>query len=288
MQHPARVIVVFNVFHTLFRKLLRKNGEPAQPDQAEILRIMRQRSFPFSNFADLLHYKPKNWKYFFEALLHRSYLQYLTIRLNSNERVEFLGDAILNFLVAEFLWRQYPDMDEGTLTKLRSRLVNRKILAQRAKELELDRFLFLSSSAVQSLDSGSDSILADAFEALIGALYLDGGMAAARAFVERMILRRADIESLLTADDNYKSALLEYAQSQALGIPRYNLVKEEGPDHDRRFTIEVLVGNERYGIGSGRSKKDAEQAAALMALERIHHGTPTPNDSSNSNTSSNP
>jgi ribonuclease-3 len=286
VHQSARTIVVLNVVQNLLRWLTRKSGEHSHPEMSEILRVLRHRSFPSSRFTSLLQYEPKNWSYFFEALLHRSYLQYLSLRVNSNERLEFLGDAILNFIVADYLWAHYPELEEGNLTKFRSRLVNRKILAQRAKELSLDDFLFLSASALQSLDTGSDSILADAFEAIVGALYLDGGIPAARRFVERTLLSNVDIEALMTADDNYKSALLEYAQAQALGIPRYAMVKEEGPDHDRRFTIEVFVGNERYGVGSGRSKKDAEQAAALMALERIQSTQPHENENKTPDSSS--
>ena len=269
MRYSVRRTFVLTAFHNLIRKLIPRRGEPSQLDTPEFLQVLNKRSFPFSRFEKIIEYHPTNWKHFFESLLHRSYLQYLNVTMHSNERLEFLGDAVLNFLVADFLHTQYPHLAEGDLTKYRSRLVNRKILAQRAKELNVGEFLFLSPSASQSLDSGSDSILADAFEALIGALYLDGGMEAAKAFVERNLLHKIDIAALINADDNYKSALLEYAQSRSLGIPKYSIVREEGPDHDRRFTIEVFLGTESYGVGTGRSKKDAEQAAAFMALEKI-------------------
>ena len=176
---------------------------------------------------------------------------------------------MLNFIVAEHLWSAYPTMEEGDLTKLRSRLVNRKILAQRAKDIALIDFLFLSASAAQSIESGSDSILADAFEAVLGAIYLDGGLRPARSFVQRLLLADQEVFQSAFADDNYKSALLEYAQSKSLGVPRYAVVREEGPEHDRRFTVDVVIGNENFGEGTGRSKKDAEQAAAMRALEKI-------------------
>jgi ribonuclease-3 len=152
--------------------------------------------------------------------------------------------------------------------------VNRKALAQRAKELRISDFLLLSSSAVQSVGSGSDSILADAFEAIIGALYLDGGLRAAQSFVMRTLLSDEGVLTTAMTDDNYKSALLEYSQGRSLGIPRYSITREDGPDHDRRFTVEVYLGTECLGTGTGRSKKDAEQAAAAQALERINI-TPT-------------
>ena len=229
----------------------------------------RGKEFPFSEFSDLIGYNPRDWSLFIESLLHRSYLPYLREGWNSNERLEFLGDSVLNFLVADHLCKTYPAMEEGQLTKVRSRLVNRKILAQRARDLNISDFLLLSNSAAQSIDSGSESILSDAFEAVIGALFLDGGMKAADQFVQRTLLSNETVMSSVVTDDNYKSALLEFTQGKGLAIPRYTIIREEGPDHDRRFTVEVYLGGERYGSGSGRSKKDAEQAAASQALERL-------------------
>jgi ribonuclease-3 len=183
--------------------------------------------------------------------------------------LEFLGDAILSFVVAEHLFRTYPEMEEGNLTKLRSRLVNRKILAQRSKDLHLSDFLLLSTSAAQSIDSGSESIIADAFESIVGALYLDGGFTAAKRFIYASLLENLEVFNSAMMDDNYKSALLEYVQARSMGIPRYAVTQEEGPEHDRRFTVEVTIGTHSWGVGSGRSKKEAEQSAAADALERI-------------------
>ncbi len=242
-------------------------------------------NFDFHKFARTIGYTPRDWDLFIQSLLHRSYLQFVDAHWKSNERLEFLGDSILNATVAKFLYDSFPDLEEGDLTKLRSRLVNRRILAQRAKEHHISDFLFLSSSAVQSIDSGSESILADAFEAILGAIYLDGGLEAAKEFVYRMLLTDEDVLNSAKTDDNYKSALLEYAQRNSLGIPRYSVLKEEGPEHDRRFTIEVIIGNMSYGTGIGKSKKDAEQAAAAHALERIHQrpGTPQPSNTPHPN-----
>jgi ribonuclease-3 len=230
---------------------------------------LRSTKFDFTRFTEIIHYYPSNWKLFLQALLHRSYLQFLEEQWNSNERLEFLGDAILNFIVAEHLFITYPEMEEGELTKLRSRLVNRKILAQRAKELHLSDYLLLSSSAAQSIDSGSESIIADAVESVIGALYLDGGLETARKFIYATLLKNPEVFNSAMTDDNYKSTLLEYAQARSLDIPRYSVIHAEGPEHDRRFTIEVLIGEQSYGSGYGKSKKEAEQAAAARALEYI-------------------
>jgi ribonuclease III len=230
---------------------------------------LRSNGFDFVRFEEALQYHPHKWKLFLQALLHRSYLQLVDGKWESNERLEFLGDAILNFVVAEYLFRIYPDMEEGDLTKLRSRLVNRRILAQRSKEIHISDFLLMSSSAAQSIDSGSESIVADAFESIIGALYLDGGFAAAEKFIYKSLLINPDVFNSAMTDDNYKSALLEYAQARSLGIPRYSVTLEEGPEHDRRFTVEVIIGTQSLGSGSGRSKKEAEQSAAAHALKSI-------------------
>jgi len=207
---------------------------------------------------------------FVEALLHRSYLQYQDLHgKKSNERLEFLGDSILNLIVGEYLYSHYPDAEEGDLTKLRSRLVSRKALAAYARQLNLDEFIFVSTSAAQSLEKGSESILADAYEAVIAAIYLDAGYEAAKKFVERQVLAALKRGLVVTADENYKSILLEHAQGQGLGAPKYTIIKEEGPDHDRTFTVEVVVGDEPCGIGVGKTKKEAEQAAAMKAVEKI-------------------
>lgn len=234
-----------------------------------LLDKLRSEGFDFLQFKKILNYHPHKWKLFFQALLHRSYLQFIDGQWESNERLEFLGDAILNFIVAEYLFRTYPDMEEGDLTKLRSRLVNRRNLAQRSKDLHLSDFLLMSSSAAQSIDSGSESIIADAFEAIIGALHLDGGFEAAKNFIYTTLLNNPDTFNLALMDDNYKSALLEYAQARSLGIPRYSVMREEGPEHERRFTMEVMIGTRSLGMGSGRSKKEAEQSAAENALKSI-------------------
>jgi len=254
----------------------RNRSSRLDPKVELLISTLAGRKFDFARFERLVGYRPKNWKLFFESLLHRSYLQYAGDQWKSNERMEFLGDAVLNSIVAGWLFESYPSMEEGDLTKVRSRLVNRKTLAQRAKDLHLSDFMLLSSSAAQSIGSGSESILSDAFEALIGAIYLDGGMPFARAFVQRNLLLNVDVLNSALTDDNYKSALLEYSQGRSLGVPHYTIVREDGPDHDRRFTVEVFLGSESYGLGTGRSKKDAEQAAAAQALEKI---TTHPTDS---------
>lgn len=243
-----------------------KRSDDQETAQKDLLRSNRKK------FQRLIGTPIRNHDVFVQALLHRSFLTRVQRPVRSNERLEFLGDSILNLIVAEYLYHHYPDAEEGELTKVRSRLVNRKALAAYAKDIRLSEFILMSSSAAQSVGKGSDTILADTYEAVIAAVYLDGGYDAARRFVERQLLAAVRKGSVVTSDENYKSMLLEYAQSHGLGIPRYTITAEEGPDHDRTFTVEVLLQNQRKGAGSGKNKKEAEQAAASAALDDLRNG----------------
>ncbi|MEW6509547.1 MAG: ribonuclease III [Bacteroidota bacterium] len=221
-------------------------------------------------FEHLIGYRVRTPDLFARALVHRSSLQQRHHPTASNERLEFLGDSVLNLIVGEYLYQRYPRAEEGELTKVRSRLVNRKALAAYGKAIRLADFILTSPSAAGSLGKGHDTITADCFEAVIAAIYLDGGYDAARGFVERRVLSALKSGEVVTSDENYKSMLLEYAQAHGLGIPRYAIVKEEGPDHDRTFTVEVLLSNQKRGTGRGKNKKEAEQAAAERALGHLH------------------
>ncbi len=234
---------------------------------------------------NLLHHKLKtfqqrightirNEEIFVQALLHRSFLQRMSHVGPSNERLEVLGDSVLNLIVAEYLFRRFPAAEEGDLTKLRSRLVNRKALATYGKELLLFDFIMMSDSAAHAGAKGSDTIIADTYEAVVAAIYLDGGFEEARKFVKRQVLAAVESGSVNTDDENYKSRLLEYSQARGLGVQRYSTVKEEGPDHDRTFTVEVFLTNQCRGSGSGKNKKEAEQAAANKALDVLTAGEP--------------
>ncbi len=238
-------------------------------------RILR-RDFRLKNRAEMekaLGIRIRNEEFFVEATTHRSALSFTSgERKKSNERMEYLGDAVLNLLVAGFLFNEYPELDEGQMTRLRSLLVNQHALAECAAAVRLSDFMTMSSSAQQAIEKGYETIISDGFEAVIAAIYLDGGIEAAKEFVGRVVMpREKEIGHGLfkTLDRNFKSALLELAQSRGLGAPRYNLLKEEGPDHDRTFTVEVLVGDESRGMGSGKTKKAAEQAAAEVAYESL-------------------
>lgn len=211
----------------------------------------------------------KNPAFYEQALTHRSYLQVLNSPdYRSNERLEFLGDAILGMVTAEYLFYNNRQVLEGELTKMRSWLVNKKSLAICARTLHLESFLLLSYSANQSLQRGNDSMLADALEAIIAAIYLDLGFDEVRKFIVNSMLPIMVNESLVQ-DTNFKSLLLEDVQSRGHAAPKYVVIREEGPDHEKEFTVEVYVDSTCIGVGSGRNKKDAEQKAAKAGIDLL-------------------
>jgi len=224
----------------------------------------------FKQLEQALQYSVKNKELFIQALSHRSYLPSIEGGgVSSNERLEFLGDSILNFVIADYLYKNYAEAAEGELTKIRSRLVNRKALSLYAYRLHLENFILIGSHSVRRQGKAMEKILADAFEAVIAAIYLDSDYATATNFVKHQVLTALEMGIVKVEDENFKSQLLEYSQGEGLGIPRYVTIKEEGPEHDRIFTIEVYVNNEPCGVGMGKNKKEAEQAAAEKALQKF-------------------
>ncbi|MDX1739746.1 MAG: ribonuclease III, partial [Rhodothermales bacterium] len=205
-----------------------------------------------------------------EALRHRSALHDADKGVVSNERLEFLGDAILSLVVAESLFARYPDFDEGFLTRLRSKLVNGKTLASCARRIDLGGHIQLSHNMVRTAGRDNRSILSDAFEALIGAIYLDQGIDAARRFIDRTLLQIVDLDELAQTRDNWKSLLLELSQARAWPQPTYSVIEEAGPDHDKTFTVAVSIAEKALGEGTATSKKGAEQKAARAALEHLN------------------
>jgi ribonuclease-3 len=204
------------------------------------------------------------------ALTHRSYLnENPDYPLEDNERLEFLGDAILDFITAEYLYNHFPEMAEGQLTNLRSALVRTETLAHFATELNLGHYLFLGRGEEECGGRQRRAILCDAFEALIGALYLERGLDFTRQYVYELI--EPALEEVLSLDTHKdaKSQLQEIAQSRYQLTPTYRTVKEEGPDHAKEFTVEALIGNKTYGRGRGFSKQAAAQTAAQQALEAL-------------------
>lgn len=249
---------------------LERREAPAPAPSYELVPGTARRPLDARDFDELeqkIGYTIKHRAYFLQAVTHRSYLQFAQYpTLKSNERLEFLGDSILNLVIAEYLYGEFESLPEGELTKLRSRLVSGAALVQHARDIDLEKFLLLSTSADAALKRGSSTLLADAYEAVIAAIYLDGGMTAARDFIYRHIITHTRRDELMLSDKNYKSMLLEFVQSKKLSSPRYVTVSEDGPNHARTFSVDVIVSGTRHGSGRGRSKKEAEQNAAREAL----------------------
>jgi ribonuclease-3 len=213
--------------------------------------------------------KFNNQDLFQQAFIHRSYLNESKKTVESNERLEFLGDSILSFVVSDHLYKTYPNFDEGILTNLRSLVVNTKSLAKTAKKLEFGKHLLLSRGEEDSGGRNNDSILANTFEAVIGSLFLDQGIDAVKEFLHLVLI--PDIEEFVKKKvfKDPKSLLQEYVQAKKQNSPLYKVLQEEGPAHAKRFTIGVFVGNQLLGEGAGKSKQEAEEKAAEQALEKI-------------------
>lgn len=207
------------------------------------------------------------------ALSHRSSLneksQSGTTATESNERLEFLGDAVLELAATLYLYQQRPDEDEGKLTAYRSALVRTETLAELAKELGLDQRMYLSKGEEQGGGRENTSLLADLMEAVIGALYLDQGFPAVEQFLQAKLFPKFNQILQSKSYKDQKSLLQEEVQAKSYGTPVYQVVKAVGPDHDKEFTVEVLVDGQVWGVGTGHSKQAASQAAAAAALQKI-------------------
>ncbi|HKB88805.1 MAG TPA: ribonuclease III [Patescibacteria group bacterium] len=204
---------------------------------------------------------------FKHALTHRSWLNEHKGERASNERLEFLGDAILEFVVSKEIYNQFPNKEEGYLTALRANLVNTIALSEFAKKLDLGSILFLSKGEEDSGGRTNPSLLADTVEAIIGAIFMDRGLTDSENFVKENLM--ADVEKKATEPlKDPKSRLQEYVQSQGFSTPKYKVTEESGPDHSKKFVIDVMVNEASWGTGEGKSKGSAEQAAALQALTK--------------------
>jgi ribonuclease III len=236
--------------------------------------IHRDDSRPSADCEEILGYRFKNLTLLQEALTHASGADH---RLASNERLEFLGDAILGAIVCELLFRKFPDYLEGDLTKIKSSVVSWRTCAKISEELGLDEFLVLGKGMGTNGQTPS-SALADVFESLIGAIYLDGGIDAAQRFIVRHIEPAIDAAVDGQGGLNYKSNLQQLAQRDFGATPTYLLLDEKGPDHSKCFKISARIGERRYAPAWGPTKKEAEQRAALNALCQLT-GEPLPHES---------
>lgn len=233
-------------------------------------------SFPETTHAwltSLLGYTPLNPEIYGIALTHRSVVHDQPVPAKSNQRLEFLGDAVLDLIISEHLYTSFPDNDEGKLSSNRAKIVNRKSLADFAKKISLSEHLLIGESADKNRIQASESALADAFEALIGAIYLDVGLPKTRNFILQQVIRHVDLQKLDTVEHNHKSRLIEYTQSHQIAPPVYTVVSEEGAEHEKMFTIEVSCNDIPLGRGTAGRKKDAEQSAAKEALAALETET---------------
>jgi ribonuclease-3 len=240
---------------SIFRSLFggRKAPHAAGPDLERLQKVLGHR---FRDSAILL-----------QSLTHKSAIspEKGTDWLSSNERLEFLGDAVLSCLITEYLYRAHPDKSEGQLSKVKSLVVSRKILGDVAYDMHLGRYLVLGPSESKTGGRERKSVLSNAFEAVLGALYLDGGLDVTRRFLDAHLFRRIEEFNNDVDNINYKSKLLEISQRDGLGTPRYAVIATRGPDHAREFHVRVDVAGMPLGEGTGTNKKLAQQQAAYNA-----------------------
>ncbi|HUO50864.1 MAG TPA: ribonuclease III [Candidatus Paceibacterota bacterium] len=221
----------------------------------------------FSKFETRIGFHFQDKRLLETAFTHRSYLnENRTTSREHNERLEFLGDAVLELVMTEFLFAKYPDKPEGDLTAYRAALVNTQSISEAATKLGMNEFLLLSRGEAKDTGRARQIILANAFEALIGALYLDQGYVAAKDFLAKQLFHKTDDVVARRLWQDAKSRLQEMAQEKLGVTPTYQLLDQSGPDHDKRFVVGAFLSGERIANGEGRSKQEAEQAAAEKAL----------------------
>jgi len=209
--------------------------------------------------------KFKNLNLLNQALTHSSYIRSKGEKsLLDYERLEFLGDAVLELLTAEYLFREYPQLSEGGLSKLRSRLVSKESLSDYAREIEVGKYLLIAKD--QEGIQSQDTLLADAYEAIIGAVYLDDGLQVSQQLILSFLLSQ---KGKMQEINDFKSYLQEYVQSKHKSLPRYKVIQEDGPDHQKKFKVEVQIKGKVMGKGWGLTKKKAEMMAARSAWKKI-------------------
>lgn len=228
-------------------------------DKKELEKLASRLSYSFNDIGILE-----------QALVHRSFLNERPEQnIKNNERLEFLGDAVLSAAISDLLIKRFPDADEGKLSKFRARLVNETTLAKLATDIELGRFLLLGKGEEITGGREKPSILSDAYEAVIAAVYLDGGFLAAFPLVSKQFSNLIDEVSGTEIFRDYKTELQEQTQELFKAAPIYELISETGPEHNKIFEVEVLIKGERFGKGRGKAKKEAEQRAAMETLEML-------------------
>ncbi len=222
-----------------------------------------------SSLEKILGYRIDKPDYYLKALTHRSYTDVEEELNKSNERLEYLGDAVLDLVVGEFLFKTYPNKGEGFLTKTRSHLVDKQALADAAKRIGLEDLVYFKRNFLGDNLEGLKTIVSDSYEAITGAIYLDKGLKTAEKFLLRTLIEPNYKSGELIVDKNYKGQLLELTHSLKITPPVYKIADAEGPEHNKTFVAKVFIGDKEMGEGMGKSKKAAEQKAAFMALNYL-------------------
>jgi ribonuclease-3 len=223
------------------------------------------------DFQQTLGYSFRSLELLERALTHKSYSnENREVRAPNNERLEFLGDAVLGFVIGEMIFRSFPNLQEGALSKIKAHLVSANMLSAKARALDFGRFLRMGAGEARSGGAEKLSLLADAFEAVVAAIYLDGGLPATEAFVRRNF--GSEVEGIDIGDlsfHDYKTTLQETAQGLGLPLPEYRVIDESGPDHEKAFVVELLWDGEAFAQGRGPSKREAQRKAAKDALKKL-------------------
>jgi ribonuclease-3 len=224
-----------------------------------------------SEFERVVGYKFRDRELVARSLTHKSFANERRETSSShNERLEFLGDTVLGFVIGELIYRSFPNLQEGSLSKIKAHLVSSSTLATKGRELGIGRFLRMGAGEARSGGAEKLSLLADGFEAVVAAIYLDGGLPAAEAFLRRIFL--PDVTGIDIGDlsfQDYKTVLQESAQALGLPLPEYRIVDEYGPDHEKVFVIQVFWNGEAFAYGRGASKREGQRKAAKEALKKL-------------------
>ena len=218
----------------------------------------------YKELEKCLDYEFKNKNLIIEALTHKSFK-----KAYNNERLEFLGDAVLNLVVGEYLFKKFPNSPEGDLSKIRASLVNEKGFMKLAKSINLGEYIYMSEAEIKNDGKNKPSILSDAFEAVMGAIYLEAGIDKVREIALNLLEKNYEKISLDNLFSDYKTALQEVTQARFGVIPTYKVEKESGPDHLKEFELSLWIDGKKYATAVGKSKKLAQQAAAKIALEKL-------------------
>ncbi|MCP4633647.1 MAG: ribonuclease III [candidate division Zixibacteria bacterium] len=256
---------LFKKFRTIFNTSQKSSGSNLSLDEE------LTSSSNISELESKFGYTFRNKNILTVALCHRS-IQNSTKSDGpvSNERLEFLGDSVLGMVISEYLYSKYPDFREGKLTKLKGSLVSEAVLFKVAKSIDFGKHLLMSKDEHKSGGRNRKTILADGYEAVLGAIYLDGGLEPAINAIKKHILEKH--KTIISGDEhaNYKGKLLEYMQGQGWGVPRYEVVDESGPEHKKSFKVVAKIRGKRMGYGIGDTKKEAERRAAKVAFDKLN------------------